>query len=228
MDKDEFKMKTAVHGCDVAWSQEQLDRIWTATETRLLSVHYTEHGPNWDGWPLVLPRRSMGALRSKAVKLGLCSVDRWTGAEEEALRRHYPERGALWDGWAEVLPNRSLSQIRGKAAHMGLKIENPGGRGKPPWSAEEDAFLIENREHGKDWDGWGEGLPGRSWDAVKLRARRIGTSIGRGGHGAAPWAKEDDEKLAVVLAKAALALGRTEEAVADRMRTLALRNGGES
>lgn len=221
MGVDGFRVKWYEHGGNAAWSRDQLDAAWTAAEVQLLSWHYPEHGPDWDGWPLVLPRRSRGAVRSKASKLRLSSVDRWTPAEEAAMASCYPAHGALWDGWPSRLPGRTVSQIRGKAKAMGLTVDEPGGHGSPPWTAEEDGFLIANGRHGKGWPGWAEGLPGRTWAAVKLRAMRLGVPLGRGGHGSRRWTEEEDRRLSALLAGAALSLGRTEEAVAHRMRRIA-------
>lgn len=44
---------------------------WTEAEENAVRVYWPEHGPHWDGWQEVLPTRSIGAIRTKASRIGV-------------------------------------------------------------------------------------------------------------------------------------------------------------
>lgn len=52
----------------------RLLRKWTDDEVEILTEHYRDHGPSWDGWDSILPDRTYRAIKWKAHDLGLkCS-----------------------------------------------------------------------------------------------------------------------------------------------------------
>lgn len=62
-----------------------------------------------------------------------------------------------------------------------------------PWTTKEIETLREcHEEHGISWDGWAEALPGRSMEAIRQRASKLGLRKRR------PWT--DRERAAVVRA----------------------------
>jgi len=45
---------------------------WTQEELDILGEEYPKHGPSWDGWPNVLPNRSICSIKYKVAQLGIC------------------------------------------------------------------------------------------------------------------------------------------------------------
>lgn len=213
----EFDLTMYRRGHKASWSMSTLERCWDAEELAVLAEHYPGHGPRWDGWPDLLPRRSAGAIHNMASVLGLKLKCRWTDSELGILRRHYPEHGGTWAKWRELLPDRTADQIYNKASHLGLKTRHrPHGE----WTPEEDSALIDSRSHGSRWDGWAGVLPGRTPDAIATRARKLGVSMGRG---STRWSDKDKKAAKALLSKAALHLGRSEVSVARMMLAIAER-----
>lgn len=213
---------TYTDGWRASWTKAGLENQWGADEVAALIEHYPGHGPLWPGWADILPKRSKSAIENMAHRVGVTSKHRWTEAEEAAVAAHYGEHGGAWDGWARLLPGMTTAQIASKARDLGVRFDGWRGSGRA-WTADEDDFLAANSGHGKGWPGWDEGLPGRSWSAVLQRARKLGIHVGRGGHGRRMWEEREDAALKAVLSKLALATGRTELAVAQRMLAIAER-----
>lgn len=64
-----------------------MERVdWTTGEEDALRRYYPEHGPSWDGWGKMLPRRSRNSISQHACKLGVKCLYRgpksWTKAQD--------------------------------------------------------------------------------------------------------------------------------------------------
>lgn len=46
-------------------------KFWDNEECKILFDHYTDNGPNWDGWRSLLPKRTRGAIEGMARRLGI-------------------------------------------------------------------------------------------------------------------------------------------------------------
>ena len=44
---------------------------WTPDEDALLREYYPRHGPKWEGWEMLLPRRSHSSIAGRACKIGV-------------------------------------------------------------------------------------------------------------------------------------------------------------
>lgn len=95
----------------------------------------------------------------------------WTEAEEAVIREYYPKlkRKNHAKVWAELLarvPGRSKFACQVRANRLGIVV-------KKPWTEEEDDGLRQR------WSDCSAStilryLPGRSWNAVLLRAKNLG------------------------------------------------------
>ena len=70
---------------------------WTDEEDALLHEHYPEHGPRWDGWAELLPKRSRQAIQQRSARIGAsCRPDSFSKDEKKALA------GAVADAASEL------------------------------------------------------------------------------------------------------------------------------
>ncbi len=150
----------------------------------------------------------------------------WDESERAALREHYPERGPRWDGWDGLLRGRTDKQVAAMAAKLGVRYE---GR-RRAWEARETAALLaQYPPHRPDGDGLAEALPGRTRDAICVKARRMG--VHRRGCGGR-WAGWEDVEVCEHFPErgphwdgwAEVLPTRTRRSIENRARTLGLRH----
>ena len=125
-------------GWHMGWTQDGLDETWTKQECQMLAIHYPDHGLEWGGWAMLLPRRTRSAIRRQVVLLGIVRQPQWTERELRLIRRHYPEHGGSWEGWAELLPGRTRGAIVAQAGRMGVRCTWKSQPGRLRWTEEED------------------------------------------------------------------------------------------
>ncbi len=100
---------------------------WTSTEDYILAAEWPKGGI--DKCRHLLPRRSDGAIKSRAFEKGLRITDtsvpvhrgKWTAEEEFFLRLKYPRHGIDW--CAAKMPHRTHASVRVKVSALGLKLE---------------------------------------------------------------------------------------------------------
>ena len=150
----------------------------------------------------------------------------WDDSERAAVRVHDPVRGPRWDGWDELLRGRTDKQVAAMAGKLGVRYE---GRSRA-WDARETATLLAlYPPHGPDWDGWAEALPGRTRDAICVKARRMG--VHRRGCGGR-WAGWEDVEVCEHFPErgphwdgwAEVLPTRTRRSIENRARTLGVRH----
>jgi hypothetical protein len=187
-----------------------------------------------DGWGAGAPigeiarrlGRSPGAVRLRAASLGLHRPPprrRWTAAEDLVVRDGYAD-GRTCRRIADGLPGRTPAAIAARARKLGLTTY---GRA---WTAREDDRL---RRLGAQYaPAEIARASGRTPEAVRRRSRRLGLATGaasRPPRAGARWTAEEDAllQLHAGLDPGVLAtrLGRTDAAVAARLRRLGLRDG---
>ena len=97
----------------------------------------------------------------------------WRDDEVRILRKWWPVV-PISDTltWARLIPRHPPKSIESKAYN--LRIKKP--RFMPPeWTEEEDvALMTTGRDKRRDWPGWKELLPGRTWAAILCRRSRLG------------------------------------------------------
>lgn len=113
---------------------------WSDKEDQLLACHYPTHGPGWDEWASLLPKKTPNLIRRRALSLRL--PKEWTEEEIARLREYYPRHGAGWPGWKRVLPERTRKEIGAAAQDLGIRHKNLG----ETWSRKEDDVLLANYE----------------------------------------------------------------------------------
>lgn len=138
--------------------------LWTVREINFLEKHY-------DKMPVAetgrLLGRSVAAVKIMAQKLECCrkKAPDWTEDEKEVLRSIYPSIPDIRQ-ICTMLPGRSLDAIVLKARKM--RIMRP----EPFWLQHEiDVLYAHYPLEGKKT---AERLPGRSGEAVKLKANELG------------------------------------------------------
>lgn len=62
-------------------------RPWTKEEDALLREHFPVHGAGWDGWAVLIPRRSCKAIADRARKLCIGRQRAFTDAERVRILR---------------------------------------------------------------------------------------------------------------------------------------------
>jgi len=100
---------------------------WTGTEDYILAQEWPKGGI--DRCRHLLPRRSDGAIKSRAFEKGLRITDnripthrrKWTAEEERFLRLKYPRHGIDW--CAAQFPERTHTSVRIKVSALGLKLD---------------------------------------------------------------------------------------------------------
>ena len=87
-----------------------------------------------------------------------------------------------------------------------------------PWTSREVGFLVENWGRPSTWDGWGSGLPGRSWRSIASQADRCGLRSRWNSMARPAWGAGEDEATRRYFSQMARA-GHTPEACARRYKT---------
>lgn len=73
--------------------------------------------------------------------------------------------------------------------------------------------------HEREWDGWGLALPGRSWSAIKNKARELGLMHARA------WTREQHVDLVTGMREVVRATGHTGRECAEEFVALLRRCG---
>lgn len=172
--------------------------------------------------------RSPDSLRLRAQELGLhrpCRRPRWSTAEDDAVRDGYAN-GETCREIARSLPSRSPGAVSARALKLGLATY------ARRWSATDDSRLrhllrVSSLEKTA-------GALGRTPEGVRRRARQLETPIrapAPGARAGARWTEQEDNLLrmhaSVNPASLAALVGRSDRAVASRLRHLGLRVGRE-
>lgn len=171
--------------------------------------------------------RSAGSVRLRAKALGLhrpAARPRWTRAEDAAVRDGYG-LGLTCAEIARQLPGRTATAVAARAAKLGLATYARA------WSDLDDRRLRRLVAEGIGVERAAL-LLSRSPEGLRARARKLGIVLPtttKHPHAGRVWSAEDDALLALHRERnpAALAelLGRSPEAITQRLRKLGLREG---
>jgi hypothetical protein len=173
--------------------------------------------------------RSAEAVRLRARVLGVHRPPprrRWTFAEDAIVRDGY-DAGRSCESIASELPGRTEASVAARARKLGLS--NYARR----WTDEEEALLTRLIATRCPVGEMARALT-RTPEAVRQRARRLGLTPASDpppGRSAHPWSEREDAFLrrqaGANPATLANLLGRSDRAVAARLRALGLRAGRE-
>jgi hypothetical protein len=171
--------------------------------------------------------RSAGALRLRAEALGVhrpVPRRRWTSPEDAALRDGYT-LGLTCAEIARTLPKRSATAVAARAAKLGLPTYARA------WSQLDDRRLRRLINDGVAVESAAQ-LLSRTPEALRSRTRKLGLSFPSSTDRRAagrPWTAEEETLLVLHggLNPAVLAeiLGRSPEAIVQRLRQRGLRDG---
>ncbi|WP_149330805.1 MULTISPECIES: hypothetical protein [Citrobacter] len=115
-------------------------RPWSEAEMEIIRHHYSL-GVEAEELTQLLPGRSVTAIFSRAIILGVQSGRFWRDDERRILKAQYPVVGT------EVihqLPGRNEVAVRVMARRLGLKKSRESKIGFRPWSDEEWTLLEKN------------------------------------------------------------------------------------
>ncbi|MGN5575493.1 hypothetical protein [Enterobacter sp. Lyrl_3] len=115
-------------------------RPWSEAEMEIIRHHYSQ-GVEAEELTRLLPGRSVSAIFSRAIILGVQSGRFWREDELRILKAQYPVVGI------EVmrqLPDRNEVAVRLMARRLGLKKSRESQAGFRPWSDEDWALLEKN------------------------------------------------------------------------------------
>ncbi|ULH11538.1 hypothetical protein MF265_01710 [Serratia marcescens] len=115
-------------------------RPWSEAEMEIIRHHYSQ-GVEAEELTRLLPGRSVSAIFSRAIILGVQSGRFWREDELRILKAQYPVVGI------EVmrqLPGRNEVAVRLMARRLGLKKSSDSKAGFRPWSDEEWVLLEKN------------------------------------------------------------------------------------
>lgn len=115
---------------------------WREAEMEIIRHHYSQ-GMEAEALTRLLPGRSVTAIFSRAIILGVQSGRFWREDELRILKAQYPVVGT------EVmrqLPGRNEVAVRVIARRLGLKKSRESQAGFRPWS-DEEWVLLENTMH---------------------------------------------------------------------------------
>lgn len=169
--------------------------------------------------------RTEGAVRVHARALGLLpkgSRRRWTQRDDELLREGY-ERGLACRAVASVMlrGTRTAGAVSARARKLGLVTYARA------WTAEEDSSLRRLSLTGASLYAAAE-RHGRTPEAIRQRSRRLGVGLTPepASAGGRRWTPEEDailhEFASLHPGRLSRLLGRSDQAVLRRMRTLGL------
>ena len=169
--------------------------------------------------------RSPGSLRSRAAKLGChrpAARPRWSAAEDATVRDGY-ELGLTCAEIVLELPGRTTSAVVARAAKLGLASY------ARVWTAADDRRLSALAASGAEVEQAARVLS-RTPEALRARARKLGLPPLRSTCTRQPvkrWTPDEDSQLRLHVganpAVLAQMLGRSPEAVVQRLRRLGLR-----
>jgi len=172
--------------------------------------------------------RSPDAVLLRARQLGLHHPPRrrrWDRLEDSIVREGYSD-GLTCEEIAQRLPERTPTAVAARARRLGLPTY------ARRWTADEEHLLARTLSQ-RPVDDAARRF-GRTPEAIRRRARRLGLvalAPPRGRRAGTRWTAEDDAllRLHAALNPAQLAplLGRSDHAVARRLRRLGLREGRE-
>jgi DNA-binding CsgD family transcriptional regulator len=173
--------------------------------------------------------RSADAIRLRARLLGVHRPPRrrrWTFAEDAIVRDGY-DAGRSCASIAADLPGRTTASVAARARKLG--IANYARR----WTRQDDALLARLTEEHKALADIARAMT-RTPEAVRQRSRRLSLSPPADpsvAEPARPWSEREDALLHLHAganpASLSAALGRSDRAVAARLRALGLRAGRE-
>ena len=155
-------------------------QVWSDEEVKILKDHFPKEGNKVSRR---LPGKNRIEINKMTKKLGLKwnesrDYNSWTSDEEEILKTYYPTEGKEV---SKRLPRHSIASILSYAREHNLIYRSDY------WTEDED-IIIKN-----DYSSIGrditEKLPGRTWDAVKKRARFIGVKCW---DSAVRWTEDED------------------------------------
>ncbi|UAN16705.1 hypothetical protein [Enterobacter asburiae] len=115
-------------------------RPWSEAEMEIIRHHYSQ-GVEAEELTRLLPGRSVSAIFSRAIILGVQSGRFWREDELRILKAQYPVVGIEV---MRLLPGRNEVAVRVMARRLGLKKSSDSKTGFRPWSDEEWALLEKN------------------------------------------------------------------------------------
>ena len=154
----------------------------------------------------------------------------WTATEDEVMRANWPAHGSRWLMWPRLLPGRTAAAITNRAHRLGLVLS--ADRRSTDWvEGEDDALRELYPVHGRHWPGWAVELPGRTPNAIALRANGLGvrgpTKTAQRISRKSDWTTSERRRLLLVLDAAAADLGRDAADVVREAARLARIAGTE-
>lgn len=154
---------------------------WTLQEIRYVEKHYVTRSAADIGASLGRPRASVACI---ACKLGVTrrKVKLWTEAEKEVIYVHYAAGMNMQDIMAKLL-GRTHGTILAMADKLGIKRPSR-------WSQKECGIL--KAHYPSEGRKVADRLPGRTADAVKLKACELGIEYQGGGNNQAWYEDEWD------------------------------------
>ena len=122
-----------------------------------------------------LPGRTWCGIERAAKRHGVSRGEWWTHEEDALVVKHTSQnrgrRNIDWPATLAALPGRGRGAIITRRGVLGLRV----GAGGVAWSEREDKVILNDfAEDGRRT--LLEKLPGRTWHAIALRARRLGLS----------------------------------------------------
>uniref|UniRef100_UPI00356484AB hypothetical protein n=1 Tax=Enterobacter cloacae complex sp. ESBL7 TaxID=3163325 RepID=UPI00356484AB len=143
-------------------------RPWNEAEMEIIRHHYSQ-GVEAEELTRLLPGRSVSAIFSRAIILGVQSGRFWREDELRILKAQYPVVGI------EVmrqLPGRNEVAVRLMARRLGLKKSSNSKAGFRPWS-DEDWALLEKNMHLSVAEQQATLFPDRSCRGVEKARERL-------------------------------------------------------
>ncbi|CAI1050651.1 hypothetical protein [Serratia entomophila] len=154
---------------------------WTLQEMRYVEKHYANMTAAAIGAHLGRPRASVACMAHK-LGVGRAKALLWTEAEKAVIHVHYAAGMSMQDIMAK-LPGRTRGTILAMADKLGIKRPSR-------WSQKECGVL--KAYYPSEGRKVAERLPGRTADAVKLKACELGIEYQGGGNNQAWYEDEWD------------------------------------
>ena len=118
---------------------------WNDSDINILRDCYSKGVSINEIYDIFKGERTVGAIQTKAHKMGLTTKERWTQEEEEIIRKFYST--ACMNELLKKLPNRNKTAIRNRANKMGLTSYAYNQR---TWTPEMDDYIIKNWKNQSD------------------------------------------------------------------------------
>lgn len=158
---------------------------WKKEELEILLTQYEKEGPSTLSKKI---NRSIGAIKEKAMRLGLRRKKFWTKNEDFLIIELYPTKGInCLDG--KNVNNRTGQSIVQRAIVLNVRKNGHGPR--RVWTKEEDAIIIRHYKNAFLEKFRIPRLNNRSANSVSSRARSLGLKIRNN----KKWTKEEDALL---------------------------------